>query len=41
VPVVEDAAGRIVWVAGVTLAEEARVTAPEGAVVILELRKDQ
>jgi len=39
VPVVMDSAGRIVWVAGVAMAEECRVTAPEAGVVILELRK--
>ena len=39
VPIVADAAGRIVWVAGVVLAEECRVTAPERGVVILEVRK--
>jgi len=38
VPVVVDARGRVVWVAGVALAEECRVTAPEAGVVILELR---
>jgi len=39
VPVVVDATGRIVWVAGVALAEACRVTAPEAGVVILELRE--
>jgi tRNA(Ile)-lysidine synthase len=39
VPVVMDSAGRIVWVAGVAMAEECRVTAPEAGVVILEMRK--
>lgn len=39
VPVVVDAAGRILWVAGVTMADECRVTAPESGVVILELKK--
>ncbi len=38
VPVVVDARGRVVWVAGVAVAEECRVTAPEAGVVILELR---
>ncbi len=38
VPIVADAAGRIVWVAGVALAHECRVTAPEAGVVIFELR---
>jgi tRNA(Ile)-lysidine synthetase-like protein len=39
VPIVVDARGRLVWVAGVAMAEECRVTAPEAGVVILELRK--
>ena len=39
VPIVVDANGRIVWVAGVTIAHECRVTAPEAGVVILELRR--
>ena len=38
VPVVVDARGRLVWVAGVALADECRVTAPEAGVVILKLR---
>jgi tRNA(Ile)-lysidine synthase len=38
VPVVVDARGRLVWVAGVALADECRVTAPEAGVVILRLR---
>jgi tRNA(Ile)-lysidine synthase len=41
VPIVEDADGRVVWVAGVTVAHEARALAPADDVVILELRKDQ
>ena len=41
VPVVVDRQGRILWVAGVALAEECRVTAPEAGVVILEMRKPQ
>jgi hypothetical protein len=41
VPIVVDAEGRIVWVAGVAMAHGCRVTAPEGSMVILELmRKD-
>jgi tRNA(Ile)-lysidine synthase len=41
VPIVVDAAGRIVWVVGVTIAEECRVTAPATGVVVLKvLRKD-
>ncbi len=39
VPIVVDARGRLVWVAGVAMAEECRVTAPEAGMVILELRK--
>ena len=31
--------GRIVWVAGVTIAHDCRVTAPEAGVVILELKR--
>jgi tRNA(Ile)-lysidine synthase len=38
VPVIVDARGRVVWVAGVALAEECRVTAPEAGEVILNLR---
>jgi tRNA(Ile)-lysidine synthetase-like protein len=38
VPVVEDASGRIVWVVGVTLSEDGRVTAPETKVIILTAR---
>jgi tRNA(Ile)-lysidine synthase len=38
VPVVEDASGRIVWVVGVTVADDCRVTAPEAKVVILRVR---
>jgi tRNA(Ile)-lysidine synthase len=41
VPIVVDAAGRIVWVAGVVMADECRVTAPEGGMVILELRPSE
>ncbi|HKW00684.1 MAG TPA: tRNA lysidine(34) synthetase TilS [Vicinamibacterales bacterium] len=39
VPIVVDADGRIVWVAGVTIAHECRVTAPSAGVVILELKR--
>ena len=39
VPLVVDADGRIVWVVGLTIAEECRVTAPESGVVILESKK--
>jgi tRNA(Ile)-lysidine synthase len=39
VPVVVDASGRIVWVAGVTIAHDCRVTMPEAGMVILELKK--
>ena len=38
VPIVVDAADRIVWVVGVAIAEECRVTAPESGVVTLEVR---
>jgi tRNA(Ile)-lysidine synthase len=38
VPIVADAAGRIVWVAEVVVAEDARVQGPLEGVVILELR---
>jgi tRNA(Ile)-lysidine synthase len=38
VPVVVDASGRIVWVAGVAVAHDCRVTAPGGSVLILEQR---
>jgi len=41
VPVVVDRAGRIVWVAGVAVAEACRVREPERGVVILEMRKNQ
>ena len=39
VPIVVDTHGHILWVAGVAMAEECRVTAPEAGVVILEMRK--
>jgi tRNA(Ile)-lysidine synthase len=39
VPVVVDARGRIVWIAGVAMAEECRVTAPEAGMVILEMKQ--
>jgi tRNA(Ile)-lysidine synthase len=39
VPLVVDASGRIVWVAGLAVADECRVTAPESGVVILEMKK--
>jgi tRNA(Ile)-lysidine synthetase-like protein len=39
VPLVVDAAGRIIWVAGLAIAHECRVTAPEAGVVVLELRR--
>jgi tRNA(Ile)-lysidine synthase len=41
VPVVVDRSGRIVWVAGLAVADECRVTAPETGVVILELRNNR
>jgi tRNA(Ile)-lysidine synthase len=40
VPIVVDGTGQIVWVAGVAVAEAARVTAPESGMVILEIKKD-
>jgi len=39
VPVVVDADGRIVWVAGVTVAHDCRVTSPEDGVLILIQRE--
>ncbi len=39
VPLVVDGNGRIVWVVGHAIAEDCRVTAPESAMVILELKK--
>jgi tRNA(Ile)-lysidine synthase len=39
VPIVVDTHDHILWVAGVAMAEECRVTAPEAGVVILEMRK--
>jgi tRNA(Ile)-lysidine synthase len=39
VPIVTDASGQILWVAGITVAETCRVTAPEDGMLILELRK--
>jgi tRNA(Ile)-lysidine synthase len=39
VPIVVDAAGRIVWVAGVAIAEACRVTAPAAGVVVLKLHR--
>jgi len=41
VPVVVDRDGRIVWVAGIAVADDCRVTAPEDSVLILELREQQ
>jgi len=38
-PVVTDREGRIVWVAGLGIAEECRVTAPEAGVVILRVSR--
>jgi hypothetical protein len=37
VPVVADRDGRIVWVAGVEIAHDCRVTRPEDGMVKLEL----
>jgi tRNA(Ile)-lysidine synthase len=39
VPIVIDANGRIVWIAGVAIAHDCRVTAPDAGVVILELKR--
>ena len=39
VPLVVDADGRIVWVVGLTIADDCRVTAPESGMVILESKK--
>jgi tRNA(Ile)-lysidine synthase len=39
VPIVVDRMGRILWVVGLTIAEECRVTTPESGVVILESKK--
>ena len=41
VPIVEDANGCVLWVAGVAVAEAGRVRRPEAGVVILEMRKDR
>ena len=41
VPIVVDASGRILWVAGVEIAHDCRVTAPERGVVILEMKDTQ
>jgi hypothetical protein len=40
VPVVVDEAGRIVWVVGVTIAHECRVTTPQTGVVVLKVLRD-
>lgn len=39
VPLVVDSSGRILWVAGVTIAEECRVLAPQAGVVVLQIKK--
>jgi tRNA(Ile)-lysidine synthase len=39
VPIVVDARGRIVWVAGLTIADECRVSSPSAGVVILKLHR--
>lgn len=39
VPVVVDDRGRIVWVVGHTIADEFRVTSPEGRVLLLKVRR--
>jgi tRNA(Ile)-lysidine synthase len=38
VPVIVDSTGRLVWVVGVAMADECRVTAPEAKVIILTVR---
>jgi tRNA(Ile)-lysidine synthase len=38
IPIVTDAAGRIVWVSGVAVAHECRVTSARAGMVILEIR---
>jgi tRNA(Ile)-lysidine synthase len=40
-PIVIDASGRIVWVAGVTIAEHCRVTTPDTGVVVLKLGRSR
>jgi tRNA(Ile)-lysidine synthase len=40
IPIVVDRLERVVWVAGVAVADRCRVTAPETGVVILEMRKN-
>ena len=39
VPLVVDESGRIIWVVGHTIADEFRVTAPEGRVLLLKVRR--
>jgi tRNA(Ile)-lysidine synthase len=41
VPIVVDANGQILWVAGVEIAHDCRVTEPERGVVILEMKDTQ
>jgi tRNA(Ile)-lysidine synthase len=41
VPLVVDAAGRIVWVVGVTIADECRVTTPGAGVVVLKVQPQE
>lgn len=41
VPVVVDDRGRIVWVVGHTIADEFRVTSPEGRVLLLKVRRPE
>jgi tRNA(Ile)-lysidine synthase len=40
VPLVVDATGRIVWVAGIAIADECRVTAPAAGVVVLKVLRE-
>ena len=39
VPVVVDAGGRILWVAGLAIAEECRVTDPATGMVVLKMHR--
>jgi hypothetical protein len=39
VPLVVDDRGRIIWVVGHTIADEFRVTAPGGRVLLLSVRR--
>jgi tRNA(Ile)-lysidine synthase len=41
IPIVVDARGRLVWVAGVTIAHDCRVTTPDTGVVVLKLGRSR